>query len=300
MPERDAEWAVRQYEAVRALLPASNMPKQSETAASLGAIARRFDVFLLDAFGVLNVGDTAIAGAPERVRQLQQMGKRVIVLTNSATFPAEQTLQKFTRLGFDFSLQDIVSSRDALALALQDQPDVGTWGIMSATHSEEETLGIPFHRLGSDRSRYDSVNGFVLLSTAEWSEKQQDLLEESLSRAPRPVFVGNPDIVAPRETGLTLEPGHFAYQLAQRLGIRPEFYGKPFGNIFDLAFSRLTGVDPKRVAIVGDTLHTDVLGGAAYGVQTVLVTDHGLLSGRDHMAFITQTGIVPNYSIPNI
>lgn len=67
-----------------------------------------------------------------------------------------------------------------------------------------------------------------------------------------------------------------------------------------MAFSQLANVDPKRVAMVGDTLYTDVLGGAAYGVQTVLVTDHGLLSGRDYQTFVTQTGIVPNYIIPNI
>lgn len=300
MPIRDAGWAVQQYEAVRAFLPSSQMPRQSRTVENLGEIAHHFDAFLLDAFGVLNVGNSEIPGATERVRQLQEMGKRVMVLTNSATFPAEQTLQKFAHLGFDFGMQDIVSSRDALTLALQDQTDAGAWGIMSAANSDEETLGVPFRRLGSDPTDYDGACGFVLLSTADWSEKQQELLQESLLRTPRPVFVGNPDIVAPRETGLTLEPGYYAYQLAQRLRLHPAFYGKPFGNIFDIAFSRLPDVDPKRVAMVGDTLHTDILGGAAYGVQTVLVTDHGLFSGFDHQAFITQTGIVPNYVIPNI
>ncbi|MFD1810358.1 HAD hydrolase-like protein [Gemmobacter lanyuensis] len=33
--------------------------------------------------------------------------------------------------------------------------------------------------------------------------------------------------------------------------------------------------------MVGDTLHTDILGGQAAGHGTILVTDHGLFKGRD-------------------
>ena len=161
-----------------------------------------------------------------------------------------------------------------------------------------ETLGISFQRLGLEPYVYDNATGFALLSTADWCARQQDLLEKSLSQDPRPILIGNPDIVAPRETGLTLEPGHIAYQLNRQLDLLRAFYGKPIGNTFELAFTRLGNADPKRVAMVGDSLHTDVLGGAAHGLETVLVTDHGLFSGWDYKLVITQTGIVPNYIIP--
>ena len=82
MLKPDVTWAVQQYEAVRSLLPTAKMPEQSMHAANLGALADRFDVFLLDAFGVLNVGEMAIDGAAQRVRFLQEMGKRVLVLTH--------------------------------------------------------------------------------------------------------------------------------------------------------------------------------------------------------------------------
>ena len=59
MSERDAVWALQQYEAIRSVLPAAHMPKKSVHAENLGEIADLFDTFLLDAFGVLNVGDTA-------------------------------------------------------------------------------------------------------------------------------------------------------------------------------------------------------------------------------------------------
>jgi HAD superfamily hydrolase (TIGR01450 family) len=300
MAKQDADWAVQQYEAVRPLLPKATMPVRSNRAADLEEIADHIDVFLLDAFGVLNVGGSAIDGAAACVSSLKAMGKRVLVLTNGARVPADQAVAKFENLGFDLTLSDIVSSRDAMTAHLKDWQIDGFWGAMCAGNSRMETVGVPWRRLEDDPQVYAEASGFLLVSAAEWSSAQQDLLRASLIENPRPVLVGNPDIVAPREYGLSLEPGYFAYELIRELGLDAGLFGKPFGNIFDLAFSRLGDVDKKRVAMVGDTLHTDVLGGAAYGVQTVLVTDHGLFAGQDYADFIARTKIVPDYIIPSI
>ena len=48
MSERDAVWALQQYEAIRSVLPAAHMPKRSVHAENLGEIADLFDAFLLD------------------------------------------------------------------------------------------------------------------------------------------------------------------------------------------------------------------------------------------------------------
>ena len=292
MSERDAVWALQQYEAIRSVLPAAHMPKKSVHAENLGEIADLFDTFLLDAFGVLNVGDTAIAGAAQRAQMLKDMGKDVLVLTNGACFPAEQALKKFLSFGIPLELTDIVSSRAALATGIPP--------VMSTQNSHVETLGIPWKRLENDMSIYDAASGFILLSTLEWTEAQQMLLQESLAKVARPILVGNPDIVAPRGRYLSLEPGYYGHKLGSELKIQAKFFGKPFTNIYDLAFSRLPNIDPSRVVMVGDTLHTDVLGGAAYGIKTALVTDHGLFSGYDYKKFIEQTQIVPDFIIPTI
>ena len=300
MSERDAVWALQQYEAIRSVLPVAHMPKKSVHAENLEEIADLFDAFLLDAFGVLNVGDTAIAGAAQRAQMLKDMGKEILVLTNGACFPAKQALKKFLSFGVPLELTDIVSSRAALAAAIPLLPDNGFWGVMSTQNSHVETLGIPWQRLENDMSIYDAASGFILLSTLEWTEAQQMLLQESLAKVARPILVGNPDIVAPRGHYLSLEPGYYGHKLGSELKIQTKFFGKPFTNIYDLAFSRLPDIDPSRVVMVGDTLHTDVLGGAAYGIKTVLVTDHGLFSGYDYKKFIEQTQIVPDFIIPTI
>ena len=297
-----AEWAFARYEAIRERLPTAVFPVRSRRAVDLEALAGEFDVFVLDAFGVLNVGETAVPGAPERVAALTGRGKAVFVLTNGATFDESAALEKYRRLGFAFEPGQIVSSRALLHNALSKFPDRFHWGVAAAPQSNLSALPGDLRMLADDRSAYEEADGFVLLSSLFWDMPRQDLLVASLSGRPRPVLVGNPDLVAPRESGLSLEPGYYAHDLADRTGIDPVFFGKPYRNAFDEVHRRLAAegraVSPQRIAMVGDTLHTDVLGAAAAGLQTVLVTDHGLFRGLDAGIFIERSGIVPDFIIP--
>ncbi len=295
-----ANWAFDAYEAVRGRLPRADFPDRSRRAGNLTDLAGDFDVFLLDAFGVLNIGDSAIPGAPEHIAALQAKGKQVMVLSNAASMPKRVLVEKYARLGFDFAPEAIVSSREVMlaALAGQDLGRVGMMGLPGYGAEELETLDFTF--LGDDAPIYAEADTFILLGSGEWTEARQALLEDALEIRPRPVHVGNPDIVAPREAGLTREPGYYAHALADATGVAPVFYGKPFANAFDMALARLPArPDPARVVMVGDTLHTDILGGAAAGFATALITGHGALAPIDADAAIARSGIVPDVILPD-
>ena len=292
------EEAFAAYEAVRAALPAATSGGRAEAVADLDAIADRFDVFLLDAFGVLNVGESAIPGAVARIAGLQARGKRVLVVTNAAGYPHAMLMERYVRLGYRFDASDVISSRAALLHALRQEP-ARHWGMMATRRFGAEDLGgcnVSF--LGEDHEEYDRAEGFLLLGSAEWTEARQAHLEASLRATPRPVWVGNPDIVAPRETGHSIEPGHFAHRLAKATGVAPRFFGKPFGNIYNLAFARLGEVDKSRVVMVGDSLHTDILGAQTAGIASALITDYGFFAQGDAMAGIRASGISPDYVMP--
>lgn len=295
----DAQWAFDAYEAVRSRLPTAQFPAQARAAENLAAIADRFDVFLLDAFGVLNIGESAIPGAVDSIASLQAAGKTVMVLSNAAGYPKRLLLEKYARLGFDFPPENVITSREVLLNNLKTRPDIRYGAMVSRTFGTEELGHLNVDFLGEDRAAYDRAEAFLLIGAAEWTEDRQVLLETSLQRVPRPVLVGNPDIVAPRETGLSREPGFFAHRLADATGILPEFFGKPFANAFDMAMGRLPSeVRRDQVVMVGDTLQTDILGGAAVGMKTALITDFGSLTGLDIQTAIDQSGITPDYILP--
>lgn len=295
----DAVSAFARYEAIRPRLPQARYPARSLHLPSLDAVADHVDGFLLDAFGVLNVGETAIPGAVARIASLRARGKRLAVLTNAASYTRAQLLAKYHRLGFDFTADEVVASRDVAVARLQAIAPGATWAAIAAAGDTFADIPARLVDAVADPSAFDSADAILFLSTARWTSALQVRLSAALARRPRPLVIANPDLVAPREGGLTLEPGLFGHDLLDHVPVAAHWFGKPFPEAFAEGIAR-TGLAPDRLAMVGDTLHTDVLGGAAAGCRTVLVTDHGLFAGLDTGPFILGSGIVPDFIIGSI
>ncbi len=62
----------------------------------------------------------------------------------------------------------------------------------------------------------------------------------------------------------------------------------------------LPGVPAERIAMCGDTLHTDILGAAARGWRSVLVSRDGLFSGEDTSGYCLSAKISPTWRVPRI
>lgn len=289
------EAAFSRYEEVRGRFPGAQFPKHSIPCGGLLEIAERFDAVLLDSFGVLNVGDRPIPGARACVAELRALGKRLIVLTNAASYTRTEALETYHGLGFDFTAQEVVSSRDVATARLETVAPGARWGAIAAPEDRFADIDADVrHWTGAD------VDAFLLLSSAALTPGLFAALQAALKARPRPVVVANPDLVAPRESGLSKEPGYYGHLLADRLDLDLNFFGKPFGPAFDDALGRIADVPADRVIMVGDTLHTDILGGRACGLKTVLVRDHGLFAGMDVARYIARSGIVPDFQCPAI
>ena len=300
MSGMDTAKAFAAYEAVRHRLPKARVStnEQPSQVATLEDIADQYDAFLLDAFGVLNIGETAIPGVIERIEMLKARGKRVIVVSNAAGFPHAALMEKYCRLGYDFAPADVITSRATLLSALGSY-EVMRWGLMATRSTGLRDLeGLDLSYLEEDPNAYASVDGFLMIGSAAWTEERQALLVQALVGRPRPVWVGNPDIVAPRETGFSVEPGYFAHRLADETDSTPHFFGKPFGNIYELALQRLGPEVPRdRMVMVGDSLHTDILGAQAAGIGSALIADYGFFAGYDIQHAIGCSGIYPDHIV---
>jgi HAD superfamily hydrolase (TIGR01450 family) len=296
-PMDSAKAFARYVEIAPRLSTTNTWPARSEVRAHLGELVDDIDVFVLDGFGVLNVGWDPVAHAPARLDELRSAGCTIRVLTNGATQPSTVTHAKYQRWQMNIAADEVISSRDALALGLANRDDDLEWGFMAKEVSELSTL-TPRHRLlGDDPQDYAAVDGFVLLGSGEWTLTRHALLRAALQERSRPVLVGNPDLVAPFAGDFSLEPGLYAHDLQDAGLATPEFFGKPFLNAFELVSETLGDVDPQRIAMVGDTLHTDILGGAVAGWKTVLVTGLGLMRDLDVERGIEVSGIRPDYIV---
>ena len=284
------------YEEIRKRMPKTSTPKKFQDINSLLDIAEKGYTFVFDAFGVLNVGETLIPGADKRLDQLRSIGCNIRILTNAASYDRNGAIDKFKRLGLSVKADEIVTSRDATLLCLRS----GTWGAIAAPDDQLSDISKDFIRIGHDPSDFDCVDGFVFLSSFGWTNNQQKLLTQSLLRRQRPVLIANADLVAPRDNGFSLEPGNFGHLLLDQ-GVKDvSFFGKPFPKVYDLLEQTLGEVDQDKIIMCGDSLHTDVIGAAARGWKTVLVTRDGLFAGFDTRDFCKRSNLYPDWRLPSI
>lgn len=292
----DAETIFTRYQQIRSRLPTMIAAPKTAEITSLLDIAEDIDAFVFDAFGVLNVGERLIEGADSRLEELRARGRKIRVLTNAASYDRAGAVEKFKRLGLALADDEIVTSREA---ALVQLPDAHL-GVIAAKEDRLSDIVQPFTRLRDRRDDYDAVDVFLFLSTADWSDARQKYLHASIRRNPRPLIIANADLVAPRDAGFSLEPGHYGHLVADEFPEWVSFFGKPYPEVYHLVEKTLSGADPSRVAMCGDTLHTDVIGAAAFGWRTVLVTGDGLFAGLDAASFCHRSGLHADWLLSRI
>ena len=274
---------------------ADAVPAKTDYVENLLAISDQFDLIVFDAFGVLNSGPTAIPGAVKTIATLQEAGKKIAVVTNDASSSAEAILARHRKRGFDFDNNNLISSQQFIAPLMHEHADITHWGAMAPADWPFHVLPDTVEPLGADRALYDRVDGFLLIDSENWSDQQQEMLEQSLAANPRPILVGNPDICAPMGDFLSVESGYFAHLAADACGVMPQCVGKPYHHVFEEVLRRHPDVSRDRVLMVGDTVHTDVLGGLASGIKTLLVHQGGFLDGQDIENVFAKSGLRPHF-----
>ena len=292
----DTSSVFQKYESLRPRLPDFKCPNATIEINSILEIASEVDVFVFDAFGVLNIGENLIPGADLALKTLRDMDKQVRVLTNAASYDKCGTEKKFLDLGLYFAGEEIITSRDA---ALENVTP-GLWGVITAETDNLNDLKAEYIRLADTKPDFDKVDGFLFLSTSCWNPKKQLVLRDSISKNERPVIIANADLVAPRENGFTLEPGFYGHELMDLGSSKVQFFGKPYPAVYKLLTKSLSGTPGDKIAMFGDSLHTDILGAAALGWKTVLVTKDGLFSGFDTKSYCEESGIFPNWRLERL
>ncbi len=294
---------IKIYNNFSSLFPINNSENlNTNVSKNLKNILDNFDVLFLDAFGVINIGNNLVPGIIDTINKARDKGIIIIILTNGATFSSSKKINQFFDLGLDFSYDEIISSRDVAERFLSLNQPEGFIGVLGNRDEKIKILNKETLNLESNFDKFDEVSSFLFLGTSNWDPLFQDILRESLLNKPRPFFVSNPDIVAPHLDKFSIEPAFYAFHLINEGVNLPIWFGKPFPQIFEMALERvetITGrnVNLSRVGMVGDTLHTDILGANCFGIKSILMTNHGLFKDEKIAGMIKKTGIIPDFIV---
>ncbi len=299
----NADSVINIYEGMRDFFPKYQESNQNIILApKLENILDNFDALLLDAFGVLNVGSQLVPGIIETLEKARHKNITLLIVTNGASDNSYKKRDKLSSLGLEFSNDEIISSREVAEIFLSFNQPKEPLGVLGNIGNYLEIPNLKCIELKPDIEIFDEMNSFILLGTLQWDTIWQEILFNSLKANPRPLFVANPDLVAPQGHKFSVEPAYYVSQLIKNGIHLPFWLGKPFPTIFELAITRLNelagrNIPLSRIGMVGDTLHTDILGANSFGLKSILMTKYGLFKNIDVGSIISKTNIIPDYII---
>ena len=238
----------------------------------LAAIADRYDLFLVDQWGVLHNGGVAKPAAMAALAALRATGRPVVLLSNSAKREFVSTAN-LRRMGIGPWLYDhIVTSGELGWQALHDRTDpffaaLGRRCLIFTWAGDRQILE------GLDLEESASVAGADFVLNAGTDGAPVALYEPVLADAAArdlPMVCLNPDLVTVTpEGGLVVCPGSLARRY-EGLGGRVRYIGKPHPEVYAHALALAPGA--ARPLAIGDSLHHDILGAGRMGIDSVLVT----------------------------
>ena len=264
------------------------MDCQTITAAEL---VERFEVLLLDAYGVLVHHQGALPGAVAFVEQLNRTNKPYFIVTNDAARLPETTSRRLAEMGLEVSGERVISSGTLLARHFAEND---LQGLDCAVLGTEDSCRL-VERAGGHLVEPGEDAPVLVLSDElgfDFVEAMDCCLSRLLYRLDRgePVHMvlPNPDLIYPKsdwQVGFTAGSMALIMEAAMKQrypgrDLRFCRLGKPNTPIFEEALRRAGTGD---VVMVGDQLGTDVQGANDMGIPSVLATT-GLCSRADCQA----------------
>jgi len=227
----------------------------------------RYDNVLLDLDGCLWIGDEAIDGAVDAVAALRDAGKGIAFLTNDVRHAPEDFVRKLWRLGFQASVDEVVTCGAALQFVLADRNEraaafvIGSQALVD--HVADAGLRIVNNTEFATRADLVVVGGHEAFDFRELRIATQAVLRGA-------ELIGTTrDRTFPMPDGPWPASGAVLAAVEAATGRRAErTVGKPEPDMYEAARDRL---GDGRYLAVGDRLDIDVLGARRAGIDGALV-----------------------------
>lgn len=267
------------------------------------SVAVHFKAVFLDSYGVLKNYNGLIDGVQNTVTYLKDKGILVRVLTNDASRSQEQQIESFARLGLHgLQTAEVITSGQMAKHFLQHKITEGKIAYLGTENSAHYILQSGLQHIAVkniDLNNVEDISAFVFLDDEgfDWNTDINKTIN-LLRRKNIPVIVANSDSLYPvSKNDVSIAIGGIARLVENMLGRKFIYFGKPDSQMFTYAYNRLKRIAPftkKDILMVGDNLHTDILGGNKFGVKTALVLS-GNTSENSVAQQISATGIIPDF-----
>lgn len=275
---------------------------------SFFSTVKNFKAVFLDSYGVLKNHQGLIEGVADTIDYIRDEGIELRVLTNDASRSQAQQVQMFEDLGLKgLKEKEIITSGMLARQFLELKIKEGKFAYLGTENSanyimKNGLVGVPISDVEIENG--SDISAFVFLDDEgfDWHRDINRTIN-FLRRNNLPIIVANSDKYYPiSRDDVAVAIGGISRLCESVLNQKFIRFGKPDSQMFMFAYDDIneTGnFDKSDILMVGDTLHTDILGGNKFGLRTLLVLS-GNTRGKHAEVKINSTGIIPDYIADSI
>lgn len=230
-----------------------------------GALAEK-KLFIFDMDGTVYLGEKAFDGAIDFIKNLRAAGRKILFFTNNASNIPEFYLSRLSRMGFEPTRDEIMTSADVTILYLNKFRQGKRVYLVGTDELRRQFAagGIPL--IGDDAESADIViTSFDLTLTYRKLERACTFI-----RGGAEYFSTHPDFNCPTENGFIPDSGAISAFVTAATGVKPVYFGKPYSQTVDMICEK-TGFSKEQMCVFGDRLYTDIAMGKRHGITSVLV-----------------------------
>jgi glycerol-1-phosphatase len=254
-----------------------------------------YDGFLIDLDGVVWVGRDPVPGSPEALATMLAAGKEIVFVTNNPSKAPEAYAERLQSLGVEIGPERIVTAGMAVARLALEAAGPGGGALVLGREPLRELIAATGLRLVDPEQPTEAavvvVSGFPEF-TYEYLRAAKFALDAGAA-----LVATSHDPTMPMPGGEWPGTGAILAAVEVASGKKAEIAGKPEHHLFDLALSKIP--EAKRVAMIGDRLSSDIAGGHAAGLDTILVLSgtSGAGSGSEDPA---THAVKPDLTVANL
>ncbi len=222
---------------------------------------------LFDLDGVLYNSEEPIEGAAEAVQWVQDRGIPHLFVTNTTSRDRAALVQKMGRFGIRTKRDSILTPCIAAAEWLKDRKD-GLAALFVDRRALGEFEGVPcLPEEAESGARYVVIGDLGDL----WNFRRLNQAFRILNSSPETVLIAlGMTRFYQAQDGLRLDVAPFIVALEHAAGKKSVVFGKPADTFFRAAVEKLH-MAPHEIAMIGDSIETDIAGAQQTGIRGVLV-----------------------------
>jgi glycerol-1-phosphatase len=231
------------------------------------ALADQFDGLLVDLDGVVWIGREMVPGAVETLAHLLADGIEIVFVTNNSVKSPSAYAARLREAGIETAADRVLTGGVATArLAAQAAGPNGTAFVIGSPGFKESVAAAGLHLLDGGAAKAADV---VVVSAHREFDYDELLTATRALQGGAALFGTSRDPTLPMPGGAWPGTGATLAAVETAAGKRAVTGGKPEPHLFDQARALIPGAD--RIAMVGDRIASDIVGGQRAGLATVLV-----------------------------